>query len=81
MSTTAKDSGKELKEFLEKNLPPLFPRASIKELTNGIISYRTMTNLDFKKMGPPIVRVGRKVCYKREDFITWAVEYFCLNPK
>ena len=50
MSTTARDSGKELKEFLEKNLPPLFPRASIKELTNGIISYRTMTNLDFKKI-------------------------------
>lgn len=59
MNATAKDSGKELKEFLEKNLPPLFPRASIKELTNGIISYRTMTNLDFKKMGPPY-RKGRK---------------------
>lgn len=25
MNATAKDSGKELKEFLEKNLPPLFP--------------------------------------------------------
>jgi len=79
MNIEVKDSGKELKSFLESSLPMLFPRSRISELTNGIISYRTMVNLDYKRLGPPIVRVGRKICYSKKDFIAWAVKFYCID--
>ncbi|MGE4297917.1 MAG: hypothetical protein AB7E47_07800 [Desulfovibrionaceae bacterium] len=53
-------------------LPPVFARDAVGRLTGGLISPRTLANLDSLGKGPrQRVRVGRKVAYSREAFISW----------
>lgn len=79
MSKDYRTSVKEFRNYLEESLPSLFPREKVAELTGGIISYRTMANIDFRKVGPPTIKVGRKVCYPKADFIEWAVNFYIHN--
>lgn len=52
-------------------LPPIVPRSDIDLYIPGVYSARTMANLDSRGRGPRRVRIGGKVCYKREDLCEW----------
>lgn len=56
---------------LEKELPALIFRDKISSLVPGI-NPRTLANLDSDNEGPADrFRIGRKVVYNRDNFITW----------
>lgn len=62
------------KDFLEK-LPPLVPRDKVYELTGGLISRKTLANLDSLGQGPKKrLCFGKKVCYPKEIFVEWLLE-------
>jgi hypothetical protein len=54
-----------------KDLPPIMPRTKVPELLCGLISKGHLQNLDCEGKGPRRVTIGRKVCYTREDLISW----------
>jgi len=57
---------------LEKELPPLFTRQLASQKTGGLISAKTLSNLDSLNRGPSVkVRIGSKVGYERANFLQW----------
>jgi len=50
-------------------LPPLISRDHVEELLGGIISSKTLANLDSLGKGPKRIRIGRKVAYMTEDLL------------
>ena len=57
---------------LQRSLPPIFTRATICKLLGGIFTPRTLSNLDALGKGPgQKVHIGKKVAYRKEDFIYW----------
>jgi predicted DNA-binding transcriptional regulator AlpA len=52
-------------------LPPLISRDHVEKILGGIISSKTLANLDSLGEGPKRMRVGRKVVYKTEDLLEW----------
>jgi len=60
---------------LTKELPPLIPRADVRKLL-GVISRKTLSNLDSLGQGPPSRHVGRLVVYPRDEFVEWLKERF-----
>jgi len=56
---------------LAKELPPLIARDHVEKLLGGIISSKTLANLDSLGEGPKRLRVGRKVAYLTEDLLEW----------
>lgn len=59
---------------LAKELPPLIARTEVGRLTGGLISPRTMANLDSKRLGPRRLRLGRRVAYTRAAFIEFLAD-------
>lgn len=48
------------------------PRKRVGEFTNGLLSPRTMANLDSAGVGPEgRVRVGNQICYPVDEFLKW----------
>ena len=63
-----------LKEKLYDSLPPVFGRTEVESLIPGLISSKSLANLDCVGQGPNgSFRHGRKVCYERDSFITWLI--------
>jgi len=60
----------ELRE-LGRNLPPMISRDHVEKLLGGVISSKTLANLDSLGKGPKRMRVGRKVVYLTEDLLEW----------
>jgi hypothetical protein len=58
-------------EILFKELPPAFGRKSIDQVLPGIISSKTLANLEALGAGPKSYKLGRNVFYKRDDFLEW----------
>ncbi|WP_156921781.1 hypothetical protein [Desulfovibrio inopinatus] len=59
----------------EGHLPPYFGRQAIETLFPGMISSKTVANLESKGEGPDgAYRLGGKVVYKRENFVRWLVD-------
>lgn len=57
---------------IAKHLPPVFTRQTASLAIGGLISPKTLSNLDALGKGPSIkVRLGTKVGYERESFILW----------
>jgi len=53
-----------------KECPPLISRSEASRLTGGLISPRTLANLDSLGQGPKNkVRLGKKVAYERQAFL------------
>jgi hypothetical protein len=53
------------------NLPPIISRDRVEALLGGIISSKTLANLDSLGEGPRRMRVGRKVAYRTGDLLDW----------
>lgn len=60
-----------LLEKLTKALPPVFGRPAVTALFPGIITSKTLANLDSSGDGPPRYQTGGRVFYEREEFLTW----------
>ena len=58
-----------LLEQFAKEFPPIIARTEVGRLTGGLISPRTMANLDSKRLGPRKIKFGKKVAYSRDSFI------------
>ena len=57
---------------LEKELPPIFSRQIAAKKSGGLISVKTLSNLDSLHKGPSVkVRIGSKIGYERTDFLQW----------
>lgn len=67
-----KDQLKDLFDRWQANLPPAFGRTSIDQLFPGIITSKTIANLDSLGLGPKgRYTQGRKVLYEKEAFLDW----------
>jgi hypothetical protein len=53
------------------HLPPLISRDHVGELLGGVISSKTLANLDSLGAGPKRMRMGRKIVYMTVDFLEW----------
>jgi len=62
---------KELLEELKNSLPPVFGELAIEELVPGLYNNRTLKNLRSQGKGPRCFKVGRRVMYRRSDFLAW----------
>lgn len=56
---------------LKETLPLFITRKMAGEHLEGIISPRTLANLDRVDAGPPSIRIGKKIAYQRDDFLEW----------
>ncbi len=65
----------EIIELLEKELPSWFTRRMAVDKLNGIFSYSTLTNYEYRKVGPPVHYMGGRACYVKESFIDWLKTY------
>ena len=52
-------------------MPCILTRKDIPRYLGSYISIRYLANLDSEKKGPIRYKIGRKVVYKKEDFIAW----------
>lgn len=66
----------EIIELLERELPSWFTRKTAVEKLNGVFSYSTLTNYEYRKIGPPIHYMGVNACYMKDTFIQWLKDYF-----
>lgn len=59
-------------DAIEKELPPVFSREIASKTIGGLISAKTLSNEDSLGTGPAgKVKIGCKVGYTREAFMTW----------
>ncbi len=65
----------EILTLLEKELPSWFTRQMAVEKLNGIFSHSTLTNYEYRKIGPPVHYMGGKACYVKETFLAWLKSY------
>ena len=68
-----------IKEQLYKQLPNVFGRKAVNDLLPGVISSKTLANLDSLGKGPEFVKAGRSVLYTRDSFVPWLLEHLKLN--
>jgi hypothetical protein len=59
-------------DALEKRLPEVFGRSAVNELMPGIITDKTLANLEYLNQGPPLLKIGfKKVVYEKRTFLEW----------
>ena len=56
---------------LEKSLPAVFAEMKVSELIPGLVNHRSLKNLRCQGRGPRCFKVGRRVMYRRSDFLAW----------
>jgi hypothetical protein len=67
----------ELRQKLTAELPALFTRRTAEKALGGLLAAGTLANLDSAGTGFPVkVRLGKRVGYERETFISWLLERF-----
>ena len=59
-------------ENLSRTAPEIFTRKKFHELTGGLMSEKTLANLDSLSEGiQPRLRIGGKIAYPKEAAISW----------
>jgi hypothetical protein len=53
------------------SLPLFMTRKDISIFFGSLYSVNYLAKLDSKKQGPPKQRIGKKIVYKREEFVRW----------
>lgn len=56
---------------LADKLPPIISRNKIDKYLGGIITAKTLANLDSLGEGPPRIKIGRNVGYPTLTFLSW----------
>ena len=65
---------------LRQSLPATFGRKWIQQQIGGILSSRTLANLDSLGLGPPHKYISNKVIYERESFLIWLAPRLTDQP-
>lgn len=61
---------------LESTLPPVFSREEAARHLGGILTAKTLNNIDCLGNGPEVrVRIGKKIGYERTNFVNWLRGY------
>lgn len=63
-------------ETLDEMLPPLFRRAEIATLTNGLFTANTLKTLPKNVPHPKGTQLGKYLIYRKQDFLNWVEEYY-----
>ncbi len=58
---------------LASELPAVMTRKDVEKHFGSLFSKGYLANLDSEDKGPKKCRIGRKVVYKRADFIDWLI--------
>jgi len=66
-----------IKDILEKTLPPVFGRPAVGDLLPGVLSGKTLANLESKGEGPPCYKAGSRTFYEKDTFIPWFLQRCC----
>jgi hypothetical protein len=77
MNVTINEGGKDvLKRELMDTCPPIIARGEVGKITGGLLTPRTLANLDSLGRGPKgKVAMGKiRVGYLREPFVDWFCE-------
>lgn len=61
----------DLKFMADRWSSGIIPREKAHEFTGGLLCRRYLEKLDCLGQGPKRFRIGRKICYRVEDFIAW----------
>ena len=62
---------------LRDSLPAVFTREEAAKNLGGLLSAKTLANYDAQGIGPCVKqRIGKKVVYDRETFLTWLESRF-----
>lgn len=57
---------------IERELPPVFTRQVASQAIGGLMSPKTLSNLDALNQGPQVkVHLGNRVGYERDSFLQW----------
>ena len=72
-------SVEKIEKLLFGQLKPVFGRKAVNGLLPGIISSKTLANLDSLGRGPEAIKAGRSILYTRETFIPWLMAHLKLN--
>ena len=56
-------------EFAKAWPSPVVAREKIADFSGGAFSSKYMANLDSQKMGPPRIKIGRKVVYPKAQLV------------
>ncbi|SMF28528.1 hypothetical protein [Desulfovibrio gilichinskyi] len=56
---------------LAEKLPPIISRSHVERFLGGIISSKSLANLDSLGEGPPRVKVSGRVAYRTEELLSW----------
>lgn len=67
-------------ERLSQELPSVFGKA-VPQLLPGVYKYQTLCNLESEGAGPPSMKIGKKICYKRDSFLRWLGDRFRTRMK
>jgi len=68
-------------EDLETKLPPVIARDQVESLLGGMISSKTLANLDSLGVGVPNkFKVGRKVVYPTHSLLKWLQQRSTFSP-
>jgi len=66
---------------LENKLPPVIARDQVESLLGGMISSKTLANLDSLGLGVPNrFKVGRKVIYPTKSLLKWLQQRSTFPP-
>ena len=60
-----------LKNMAEKWPSELVSRESVGQFTGGVLSPKSMANMDSLGEGPESIRIGRKIAYRVDVLISW----------
>ena len=58
-------------EKMRETLPAAFGRTAVDQLLPGVLSSKTLANLDSAGEGPEYFKHGKKVIYERDSFLAW----------
>ena len=56
---------------LADKLPPIISRSHVEKFLGGVISSKSLANLDSLGEGPPRIKVSGRVAYRTEELLTW----------
>jgi len=76
-----KKSGTNIEKLLSEQLPNVFGRKAIPHLLPGIISSKSLANLQSLGQGPEAIKAGRTVIYTKEKFLPWLLKHLKINRK
>ena len=60
----------DLSDLIPK-LPPMISRDHVETVLGGVVSSKTLANMDSLGTGPKRMRSGRKIVYRTEDLLEW----------